>query len=102
MAPSVVTKRAALPAQPRQDAVSAAGGCSNGAAVREALKAFTQKIIANTEDVGPRFAEEARKMHFGETEERQIRGSSTLEEAQELVEDGVPFGILPTPPEELN
>lgn len=104
MAPSVVTKRTPLPTQQAQDTVPAAAGSSggNGAAVREALRAFTQKIIANTEDVGPRFAEEARKMHFGETEERQIRGSSTLEEAQELVEDGVPFGILPTPPEELN
>lgn len=106
MAPSVVTRRTPLPTQQAQDTVPAAAGSSgvggNGAAVREALRAFTQKIIANTEDVGPRFAEEARKMHFGETEERQIRGSSTLEEAQELVEDGVPFGILPTPPEELN
>jgi hypothetical protein len=103
MAPSVVTKRAALPAQSTQDASpAAAGGGGNGAAVREALRAFAQKIIANTEDVGPRFAEEARKMHFGETEERQIRGSSTPEEAQELAEDGVPFGILPTPPDELN
>ena len=41
-------------------------------------------------------------MHFGEIEERQIRGSSTLEEARELVDDGVPFGMLPALPEDLN
>lgn len=110
MAPSVVTRRAKPgPVSTEQTASGSgptvggtAGPAPDGAAVREALRAFTQKVIANTEDVGSRFADEARKMHFGETEERQIRGSSTLEEARELVEDGVPFGILPTLPEDLN
>ncbi|MBS0235379.1 MAG: DUF1178 family protein [Proteobacteria bacterium] len=107
MAPSVVTKRARAGRPPAQEPAPApvAGGATAGAdgvAVREALKAFTQKVIANTEDVGPRFAEEARRMHFGEIEERQIRGSSTVEEAQELAEDGVPFGIIPVLPEDLN
>jgi hypothetical protein len=113
MAPSVVTKRAQLeterpssgtaaaPAAPRVPAPVPGGG-AEGVAVREALRAFTQKIIESSEDVGPRFAEEARKMHFGETEEREIRGSSTLEEARELAEDGVPFGLLPVLPEDLN
>ncbi len=107
MAPSVVTKRAKAEQAPAQETSPApvAGGAASGAdgvAVREALRAFTQKVIANTEDVGPRFAEEARRMHFGETEERQIRGSSTVEEARELAEDGVPFGIIPVLPEDLN
>jgi hypothetical protein len=107
MAPSVVTKRARAEQQPSQDNVqgqaAVAGSSTGGAvAVREALRAFTQKVIENTEDVGTRFAEEARKIHFGESEERQIRGSSTLEEARELAEDGVPFGILPAIPDDLN
>jgi hypothetical protein len=107
MAPSVVTKRARaeIPSEKMVSAPAAAAATNSspdGAAIREALRAFTQKVIANTEDVGPRFAEEARKIHFGETEERQIRGSSTLEEARELAEDGVPFGILPPVPEDLN
>ncbi len=103
MAPSVVTKRARAEQQPSQDVVPAAGSSAGGgAAVREALRVFTQKVIENTEDVGGRFAEEARKIHFGESEERQIRGSSTLEEARELAEDGVPFGILPAVPDDLN
>ena len=106
MAPSVVTKRARAET-PSETTVSApaagnGNGVPDGVAVREALRAFTQKVIANTEDVGSRFAEEARKMHFGETEERQIRGSSTLDEARELADDGVPFGILPPLPDDLN
>ncbi|MFT3732525.1 MAG: DUF1178 family protein [Hyphomicrobium sp.] len=102
MAPSVVTKRAKAAAQTTEAPVSAPAGGAGSSDVREALRVFTQKVIANTEDVGTRFADEARKMHFGEIEERHIRGSSTPEEARELVEDGVPFGILPTLPEDLN
>lgn len=106
MAPSVVTKRARVEAPSEKTAAApvagAAAGTPDGATVREALRAFTQSVIASTEDVGPRFADEARKIHFGDAEERQIRGSSTPEEARELVEDGVPFGILPALPDDLN
>jgi hypothetical protein len=106
MAPSVVTRRQSAPAASEQvasgSAIGAASAGPDSAALREALRAFTQKIIADSDDVGPRFAEEARKMHFGEIEERQIRGSSTPEEARELAEDGVPFGILPPFPEQQN
>lgn len=106
MAPSVVTRRnrAQVPPETMVSAPAAAAASSapEGAALREALRAFTEKVIASTEDVGTRFAEEARKMHFGETEERQIRGSSTFEEARELAEDGVPFNVLPVLPEDLN
>lgn len=66
------------------------------------LRALKQTVLENSEDVGTRFADEARKMHFGEAEERNIRGNSTPEEAQGLAEDGVPFGILPGLPEDLN
>lgn len=66
------------------------------------LRAFKKAVEDNSEDVGARFAEEARKMHFGEAEERNIRGSSTVEEAQALHQDGIPFGVLPPLPEDLN
>jgi hypothetical protein len=106
MAPSVVTKRSAAEPAPEKmvsaGAVGAASAGAEGMALRDALRAFAQKVIESTEDVGPKFAEEARKIHFGETEERQIRGSSTPEEARELAEDGVPFGIVPLLPEDLN
>ena len=49
--------------------------------------------MANTQDVGEHFAEEARKMHYGETEERAIRGKTTVDEARALVEEGI--DVLP-------
>lgn len=54
-------------------------------------------VLANTEDVGPRFAEEARRIHYGESEERAIRGQATPEDAKALVEEGIDIGVLPVP-----
>ena len=54
-------------------------------------------VIANTEDVGPRFAEEARRIHHGETEARGIRGQATQEEAKALEEEGIEVSVLPMP-----
>ena len=51
--------------------------------------AAARHVMANTTDVGNRFAEEARKMHYGEAEERAIRGKTTPDEAQALVEEGI-------------
>ncbi|MEO7241904.1 MAG: DUF1178 family protein [Variovorax sp.] len=56
-----------------------------------------RKMLANTEDVGERFADEARRMHHGETEERGIRGQATREEAAALLEEGIPVMSLPVP-----
>jgi hypothetical protein len=50
---------------------------------------LARRIIATTQDVGERFAEEARKIHYGEAEERSIRGKTTVEEARALVEEGI-------------
>ncbi len=58
---------------------------------------MVQHVIANTEDVGQSFAEEARKMHYGESEERNIRGQVTAEEGQSLLEEGIPVMPLPVP-----
>ena len=57
-----------------------------------------RKILAETEDVGDRFADEARRMHYGETEMRGIRGQSTREQTQSLIEEGIPVFPLPLPP----
>jgi hypothetical protein len=57
-----------------------------------------REVISQTEDVGERFAEEARKMHYGEIEERGIRGQTTREQAQNLVDEGIPVFSLPLPP----
>jgi hypothetical protein len=52
------------------------------------LKAVRQ-VLAQTEDVGERFVEEARRMHYQETPERGIRGSATLEDVQALADEGI-------------
>jgi hypothetical protein len=56
-----------------------------------------QHVMANTDDVGKRFAEEARRIHYGESEERAIRGQATLAEAKALVEEGIAVVPLPVP-----
>ncbi|MCV0394064.1 MAG: DUF1178 family protein [Rhizobiaceae bacterium] len=66
------------------------------------LKAVTQKMRENADYVGDRFAEEARKIHFGESEARGIYGEATLEEAKGLAEDGVEFMPLPVLPDDRN
>ncbi|MEJ8840546.1 DUF1178 family protein [Ramlibacter sp. AN1133] len=58
---------------------------------------LVRQVMANTEDVGERFADEARKIHYGESEERGIRGQASREETQELLEEGIPVLPLPIP-----
>lgn len=54
-------------------------------------------VLAHTEDVGPRFAEEARRIHYGETEQRNIRGQASADEARTLREEGIEVMSLPIP-----
>lgn len=56
-----------------------------------------REVMARTEDVGERFADEARKMHYGETKERGIRGQATREQAEQLVDEGIAVMPLPVP-----
>ncbi len=58
---------------------------------------LVKQVMANTEDVGERFAEEARKIHYGESEERGIRGQASREETQSLLEEGISVLPLPIP-----
>jgi hypothetical protein len=58
---------------------------------------MVKHVMANTEDVGKNFAEEARKMHYGESEERNIRGKASFEETQELLDEGIDVLPLPVP-----
>lgn len=60
-----------------------------------ALAELRRRIEASADYVGPRFAEEARRMHEGDAEHRAIWGEATREEARSLVEDGVPVAPLP-------
>lgn len=64
---------------------------------KELLFRLHHHVRENFEDVGPQFAEEARRIFHGEARERPIHGTSTSEEREELDEDGVPYVILPKP-----
>ena len=52
--------------------------------------------------MGPRFAEEARKIHYGESEERSIHGQASPEEARALIEEGISVAALPIVPDDRN
>ena len=64
---------------------------------KEMLIQVHHYVKQNFEDVGPRFAEEARQIHKGDAAERPIHGTATIKETKELAEDGVPFVALPKP-----
>ena len=70
------------------------------AAAMRALRALHQDIEKNCDYVGEDFAEEARKIHYGETDPRGIYGEATPDEARELREEGVDVMALPRPPHE--
>jgi hypothetical protein len=57
----------------------------------------TKHVMANTEDVGSSFASEARKIHYGEADERAIRGQATPDQTMELLEEGIDVMPLPIP-----
>ncbi|NLZ11997.1 DUF1178 family protein [Neopusillimonas aromaticivorans] len=92
--PSAVS--ASLPATGvSQDRQLAAPATEQLAQLQAQIMHKVREIVRNTENVGPRFAEEALRMHHGETTERAIRGTATPEERETLAEEGVT--ILPIP-----
>jgi len=59
-------------------------------------------VVKNADNVGKKFPEEARKMHYGESEHRAIYGEASAEEAKSLVEEGVEVAPLPILPDDRN
>jgi len=94
MAPAVSTSRG------REKVTLAVGEAQKQALAQ--LKALAEKVRENADYVGDKFAEEARKIHFGETDARGIYGEATPEEAKSLAEDGVEFMPIPSFPEDRN
>lgn len=94
MAPSVSTSR-------KKGQIALTMGEEQKKALAQ-LKALSEKVRENADYVGDKFAEEARKIHFGEVEARGIYGEATTEEAKGLVEDGVEFMPLPAFPDDQN
>ncbi len=88
----------ATPGAPVSAAVAPAdaNNAMNPAAQAAFLKAL-RHVVANTEDVGERFADEARRMHYGDTEARNIRGQASMKETVELLEEGIEVMPLPMP-----
>jgi hypothetical protein len=83
MAPRVITGEAKVKHQARD--------------LREALTALRKVVEANCDYVGDRFPEEARRIHYGEAEERAIYGQATLDEARALCDEGVDVMLVPKP-----
>ena len=120
MAPSVRLKSAAAPVEASASDNKLPSGSPTQSAVvsvpealphlmsepmqqlRAMVKEFHAQVQANTEDVGSKFAEEAQKIHYGETEDRPIRGRATADEIEILHDEGIPFMPLPTLPEDRN
>jgi hypothetical protein len=69
---------------------------------RAKLKDLREHLIKNADNVGPKFPEEARKMHYGEIEHRSIYGVASPDEAKDLAEEGIEFHPLPILPDERN
>ena len=63
--------------------------------MRETLLKLREQVEKNLEPVGEKFAEEARKIHYGESDKRGIYGQTTDEEAEALADEGIEFGRLP-------
>jgi hypothetical protein len=81
---------ASAPAEPKQEVMA-----TSDPAMQAQWLQMVRHVMANTEDVGENFAEEARRIHYGESEERNIRGQASAQETEALIEEGI--GVLPLP-----
>jgi hypothetical protein len=81
MAPAIGRARNRMPLSPAQ--------------MRQALVALRRQVESHCDYVGPRFAEEARKMHYGEADPHGIYGEATPEESRGLKDEGIQFGQIP-------
>ncbi|MDA4845848.1 DUF1178 family protein [Hoeflea poritis] len=95
MAPSVSTAR-------KKEAAMQLAMNSNQKTAMDQLRKAVKAIRDNSEDVGERFPEEARKIHYGESEERGIIGQASPDEVKSLVDEGVNVAPLPDLPEDKN
>jgi hypothetical protein len=95
MAPSVSTARKK---EKRQEMVMQAGQQEMMSKLRE----IVTTIRANSEDVGERFPEEARKIHYGETEQRGLIGKASATEVRDLLDEGIEIAPLPVLPDDTN
>jgi hypothetical protein len=108
MAPAIARGRAATTPPPQAE--NAAAGEPSPVAMmspqerefRRKLKDLREHITGNADYVGKSFPEEARKIHYGETEQRSIYGEASPQEAESLREEGIEFHPLPVLPDDHN
>jgi hypothetical protein len=111
MAPQIVSKRVSR-AEPEPVASSAATEAATPAStplmmahereLRAKIKELRDHIVKNADNVGERFPNEARKMHYGDIEHRPIYGEASPEEARSLIDEGVEVSPLPVLPDDRN
>jgi hypothetical protein len=99
--PPVPTPPAATPPAP-QAKTPVAIMSSQERELRQKLKELRDHVTKNANYVGPKFPEEARKIHYGETEHRSIYGEASPDEAKALHEEGIEFHPLPILPDDQN
>lgn len=95
MAPSVSTAR-------KQDEMRNLAMDAAQKAALAKVKETLAEIRSKNEDVGERFPEEARKIHYGEADQRGIIGQASLEDAKALIEEGIDIAPLPVIPDDVN
>jgi hypothetical protein len=101
---SSIDKALMAPAVARSssDKMAVSNSVPDHARMLELLRQYRQKVLSEAENVGEKFAEEARKIHFEEAPSRGIYGQATKDEVVSLLEDGVEILPLPELPEEHN
>ena len=105
MAPRVARAAAAQPQPapaPAPDPQPVAMLSEKEREIRALLRAVREHVVQNAENVGKGFAEEARKMHYGEIDHRSIYGEATPVEARELLEEGIEVHPMPVGPDDRN
>jgi len=112
MAPQIVSKKGRdsqsndLPAPVQPAEVTAPGSTpllmAQERELRAKLKELRDHIVKNADNVGERFPNEARKMHYGDIEHRPIYGEASPEEARSLIDEGVEVSPLPVLPDDRN
>ena len=109
MAPQIVSKKgrdstAPVPAAPADVTAPASTPLmmAQERELRAKLKELRDHIVKNADNVGERFPNEARKMHYGDIEHRPIYGEASPDEARSLIEEGVEVSPLPVLPDDRN
>lgn len=103
MAPNVATRSSAakgeeMAAPAKGKSLTMSQHKEQAAQMLAMMRAVKEHVEKNFEHVGPRFAEEARKIHYGEADKRSIYGQATRGEAAALKDEGIEFGELPDLP----